>query len=98
VEVVTKDFDCMFHDEGIPDAPCNCATGEAMTGSHNIVSDKAVTPVAMDLHGCARCRGEGHKALVFLPLEHPVEVDDVEVFSHWAICPTNGEPILMGYL
>jgi hypothetical protein len=51
----------------------------------------------MDLHGCARCDGEGHKALFFQQLTHPVLVDGVEVFTHWAVCPTNGEPILMGY-
>lgn len=62
-----------------------------------MIGDHAVTPVAMDLNGCARCDGEGHKGLVFLPLDHPVEVDGREVFTHWALCPENGEPILMGY-
>jgi hypothetical protein len=37
-----KAFDCMFHDEGIPDAPCNCATGEPILGHHPIVTGKVV--------------------------------------------------------
>ena len=55
-------------------------------------------PITIDLVGCARCLGEGHEGLIFQPLTHPVEFDlelMQENFTHWALCPTNGEPILM---
>lgn len=56
-----------------------------------------MTTRIVDLKGCARCWGDGHDALTFEPLTHPVELDsDAEPsFTHWAPCPTNGEPILM---
>ena len=47
-----------------------------------------------NLRGCARCGGE-HPELEFRPLTRPVEVSQQVVFTHWASCPTNGEPILM---
>lgn len=56
------------------------------------------------LVGCARCHGDGHDLLWFRKLRYPAEVkaandtvDDV-VFSHWATCPTTGEPILMAWI
>lgn len=30
-------YDCMFHDEHIPDAPCNCPDGRVRHGSHQII-------------------------------------------------------------
>lgn len=35
-------YDCMFHDEGIPDAPCNCAHGQAVPGSYEIIAGEVV--------------------------------------------------------
>jgi hypothetical protein len=52
-------------------------------------------PFTIDLHGCARCHGNGHQGLVFRPLAYPVEVDLTRRLTHWAACPTNGEPILL---
>lgn len=57
-------------------------------------------PITIDLVGCARCHGEGHPELTFVPLTYPVEIprgDMVEytlTFTHWAPCPNNGEPIM----
>lgn len=50
-----------------------------------------------DLVGCARCHGDGHPALRWEPLTHPVpsDVEGDPPWTHWAPCPTNGEPILM---
>jgi hypothetical protein len=45
--------------------------------------------------GCARCHGEGHEDVVWQPLTHPFEMPDGDVMTHWAPCPTNGQPILM---
>lgn len=50
------------------------------------------------LNGCARCHGEGHDDLTFEPLIHPFEVDEKIIVTHWAPCPTNGQPILLSVL
>jgi hypothetical protein len=48
-----------------------------------------------------RCHGDGHEGIVFKPLTYPVHhgaVQGIEtgiVYTHWAPCPTNGEPILL---
>lgn len=52
-------------------------------------------PITTSLTGCARCHGEGHADLAFEPLEHPIEHEGVVIGTHWAACPTNGQPILM---
>lgn len=49
----------------------------------------------MSIVGCARCHGEGHEALTFTRLTHPVEQEGARSLTHWARCPTNREPILM---
>src|SRR4051812_37308184 len=49
----------------------------------------------MSIKGCARCDGDGHKDLVFKEFANPVELDDGTTFSHFAFCPTLGEPILL---
>ena len=36
------EYDCMFHDEGIPDAPCNCSDGKIRSGYHEIVEGEVV--------------------------------------------------------
>lgn len=46
---------------------------------------------------CARC-GEDHENMTFAQLERPMTPDDVSppiTWTHWAPCPTNGQPILM---
>jgi len=52
-------------------------------------------PIMIDLVGCARCDGEGHPGLTFRPLTFPLEQEGAEPLTHWASCPTNGEPILL---
>lgn len=47
------------------------------------------------IRGCARCRGDGHEDVVWKPLTHAIEDTDGTLWTHWAPCPTNGEPILM---
>ena len=48
------------------------------------------TNLAINMQGCARCQGEGHDNIHFNKFTHPIGD-----FTHWALCPTNGEPILM---
>ncbi|MFL5312237.1 MAG: hypothetical protein ACJ79H_17530 [Myxococcales bacterium] len=43
---------------------------------------------------CARCGGD-HPDLTFKPLTIPIELGPPGGLTHWAPCPTNGEPILM---
>jgi len=43
------------------------------------------------LSNCARC-GLEHDDLVFLRLKNPIEAH-----THWALCPTTGEPILLQF-
>lgn len=62
--------------------------------SRTYVTPEAEGCVTVDLPGCARCHGDGHDGLLFSPLTHPV-VDGEGTWTHWAPCPTNGEPILL---
>lgn len=49
----------------------------------------------MNVRNCARCNGN-HDDLVFRPLLQPILDDEGKaVWTHWALCPTTGEPILM---
>lgn len=50
----------------------------------------------VDVVGCARCHGDGHAGLKFMPLTYPYIEDGGTEMTHWAPCPTNGEPILLG--
>ncbi len=43
---------------------------------------------------CARC-GENHINITAKPLSQPVFLNDEVLYTHWAPCPTNGEPILV---
>lgn len=47
-----------------------------------------------DQKGCTRCGAGEHLALVYKPFTHFIDFDDGFVATHWAPCPTNGEPIL----
>lgn len=56
-------------------------------------------PFVFDLVGCARCEGEGHLRLLFQPFGLPPDDLASSEFpegriTHWALCPTTGEPIL----
>ena len=46
------------------------------------------------IHNCARC-GQNHKDLEFNSFENAVEDTDGTVWDYWALCPINGEPILL---
>lgn len=55
-----------------------------------------VDSIVVDLEGCARCWGRGHPGLEFEKLDHQVDSDDGAPMTHWAACPSNGQPILLG--
>lgn len=50
--------------------------------------------VTLDQQGCARCTADSHDGMTFLPLTYPIRLGG-EKLTHWAPCPTNGEPILL---
>lgn len=50
-----------------------------------------------DLVGCARCGADGHRDLTFTKLGFPVDLGSI-ILTHWAVCPANGEPILMRFM
>lgn len=47
-----------------------------------------------DIKHCARC-GQDHNKLGFDKLTYPIEDSDGTLWTHWAPCPANGEPILL---
>lgn len=51
--------------------------------------------------GCARCWGAGHDDLRFRKFAHPIELEIegemVIIASHWSMCPTTGEPIMLRF-
>lgn len=51
--------------------------------------------VVLDMRGCARCHADHHPDVRFEPLTFPVELEGEGDLTHWAACPTNGQPILL---
>lgn len=51
----------------------------------------------VSIKSCARCGGD-HEALEFKPFTQLVNAPSGTVYKWWALCPTNGEPILMRVL
>jgi hypothetical protein len=45
--------------------------------------------------GCSRCDAIGHANVTFQPMARPMELVGSPPLTHWAPCPTNGDPILM---
>lgn len=53
-------------------------------------------PHVVDVEVCARC-GDSHSRLEFHALERPMAPAETTVmWTHWAPCPTNGQPIMRG--
>ena len=53
----------------------------------------AAGTVVCKVTGCSRCGGE-HEGIEFAELERPSRLAGLTL-THWANCPTTGEPILM---
>ena len=49
--------------------------------------------IHVDVRSCARC-GQDHEKLEFKLLTNPIPDGDF-YWTHWASCPTNGEPVLL---
>jgi hypothetical protein len=52
--------------------------------------------IKTNIYGCARCDGEGHNNIVFCRFDRPAGTNGE--YTHWATCPTTGEPILMKFV
>lgn len=53
----------------------------------------------ISIKNCARCKGN-HERLEIKKLTHPVTqqavgYDELTLYTHWALCPTNEEPIMV---
>lgn len=53
--------------------------------------------IKVTVRKCARCTASEHKDLEFKKFAIPVTLagSDTPVATHWAMCPTRNEPILM---
>lgn len=49
--------------------------------------------ISVNLRSCARCGGD-HNNLVFAKFTRSLEVDGHD-FTHWCMCPSVAQPILM---
>lgn len=57
---------------------------------YNWMQGSLVLPV----QHCARC-GQDHEKLNYKAFVNPIEDEDGTVWSHWALCPVTGDPVLM---
>lgn len=68
------------------------------------MSDEREHVVSEGVKNCARCkRDHGNGEVVYEKLDHPIQVhagDEIGTVTatHWAPCPTNGQPILMAFV
>lgn len=46
------------------------------------------------IESCARCGGNHEQSVWFFKFTYPIQDSDGTMWTHWAVCPTNGEPIL----
>lgn len=60
------------------------------------LADKPVeSKLKVGVRNCARC-GDDHSGLVFKAFTiRPITHGDGVTFTHWALCPNTGEPIIM---
>lgn len=67
-------------------------------GSRNTTIEPDVNDapsLSVPVLNCARC-GENHENIVFLRFARPILKEDGEIdVTHWGMCPTNQEPILL---
>lgn len=66
---------------------------------NNMKTVKKAKPEAITIkkvENCARCK-RNHKDVRFEVFKHPVIAGPMnnDLYTHWAPCPTNGQPILM---
>lgn len=73
------------------DIPGRCYLCDVPTAEAN-QAPAPTTEMKINIRGCARC-GEEHDLLEFKKLQRPVGH-----LTHWALCPTTGEPVLLKIL
>jgi len=53
--------------------------------------------IVADVSNCARC-GEDHEKVWFKKLQCPIIIMGESALTHWAMCPTLQEPIVLSWL
>lgn len=75
---------------------CRCGERQAVVYAEPAAPEQADLFVEVpNLQGCARC-GKDHRVR-FKELQRPMVAGD-STLTHWAICPTTGEPIMMRFV
>lgn len=75
----------------------------ARVAAQGLLEPGVIGDTIRTIRGCARCTKD-HECLTFKTLIRPmvdlaVIIDDHPrvIATHWAACPTNGDPIMMRY-
>lgn len=66
------------------------------TPGHRTLAEEPLE-ATVDLAICPRCNADGHEGVVFRAFDYPslCPGDGGQwVVTHWATCPTNGQPIM----
>lgn len=58
----------------------------------NIAQDAKIEITGIE--SCARCGGNHEQSVWFFKFTYPIQDSNGTLWTHWAVCPTNGEPIL----
>jgi hypothetical protein len=60
------------------------------------MAETNLSEITINVRSCARCGGD-HEAVTFKKMDGPVIDDEKIIGTHWAACPKNGDPILLGF-
>jgi hypothetical protein len=63
------------------------------------MAETDLSEITSNVRSCARCGGE-REAVIFKKMSGPVidsGNDEKIIGTHWAACPKNGDPILLGF-
>lgn len=71
-------------------------TGCTMSNNKSVHLDPSQTAVMVTVHRCARC-GMTHENLGFTKFKRPVTLSDTVTYTHFSLCPTTLEPVLMRF-
>jgi hypothetical protein len=77
----------------------HCQCGERprrVWGSEEAPAVPLSPPPENNIVGCARCGG--NHSLRFTEFVQPVLIGDEVAMTHWSLCPTTGDPILMRFV
>lgn len=89
---------CMFHDEGIPDAPCICDTGKPIPGFHEIIKGEVL--MGKPAFAWVDMETTGLDAYSDVPLELGIVLTDLEggiiAEKKWLVYEQDNERFMAG--